>query len=1064
MDDSQSEFSLSLSEQHHTATATSNMNNNTQENNNDNNLDSSSNSNYEDIKGKWYEPTLNLNPPPTVGFVMGLEKNGNPLSLPRKYDETDKIIDMFVDCLHVSENDNSVPRNQDKKQPSFSQMYFLGQNNYRRQHAFSQNNNNNDHGNVQDTQTQASIDFTTPPPQKKKKTNSSKKQAVLSQNKDGTIKATTPATTQESWAKYEKAHKFYSNNNDLPMTDALQESSKKKKDKKKKKKSKSKKSKKVTNNNESSILSPLTQTPKSTPINTQKSKATHPTVSRKSPSASVVPPKKVQVTRESFEGIQDIGLSHISSTVELGIFMNECNKAEYIAFTMIYFDEYLSTPFVPQTKKYCSKRTGPCVHWNCICDNQVRGMQARQPVFGAMFVTRVRNDNVSNAASKQTPTQTPTQTQISETSIETLNTRPNCFLLPLGRVNDKNNEPEPIPPGFGRFSQWPLIPFDSDLPLKTRWETLRNILGEFHIKCVTYNAVVSLLPYHFHLQYDVRSPQLIIPEIWDTRVMQWMLRSNSTDEELEFQHSLGLGEYSHLRMVNEDNCEGLNSLLKSLKKTKQNLELLYQIFPVMSSKFKQQELDDSFFLTEAPLQSLLAAMEQYGVPYSPSIEDERKLETSVTELTRKMRRCTKNASFNPSSSQQVSHYLFDKLKMPPPSDVTKGKSGFISVNSDVLKNLKESLKRKESSQESNYDEYIDILDTILELREVTKLLNTFVKPFPMHARAPFQPRSKRSKKNQHSSVARIHPMWQQTAVKTGRLSCRKPNMQQVSGSTDIINFRSYFRPSSPKSMCFMACDYSQNEVRILAHMSNDTNLISMFNDENDEVDIYKEMAAGIHGKPASEITKRERAISKQVTLAIMYGMGHSQVAKNLNVDINSAKKFINSFYGRFPGVKKWMDEVKQFARTNGYVNTILKRRRYLDHITNHNDSAKKAEAERQAVNTVIQGSAADLIKVAMIKMAARIQDWNKEYGGAISDQNSEIRPPPRILLQIHDELLFEVYDHPDEINRLKETINRCCTTECRKDLSLNVPLTLTCKIGSDWGNMKDMDKQEISNS
>ena len=190
-------------------------------------------------------------------------------------------------------------------------------------------------------------------------------------------------------------------------------------------------------------------------------------------------------------------------------------------------------------------------------------------------------------------------------------------------------------------------------------------------------------------------------------------------------------------------------------------------------------------------------------------------------------------------------------------------------------------------------------------------------------------------------------------------------MQQV--PSDIVSnivCRSAFVPTS-SDMCFFACDYSQNEVRILSHMSGDKELIAMFHE--DEVDIYKQMSSALTGKKIDDVTTEERSISKQVTLAILYGMGVAQVAKKLNVDKQKAYYFFNSFFRRFRGVKKWIEETKIFARSNGYVCTISGRRRYLTDICS-TDDAKKSQAERQAVNSIIQGSAADLIKMAMIKV------------------------------------------------------------------------------------------------
>jgi DNA polymerase-1 len=172
----------------------------------------------------------------------------------------------------------------------------------------------------------------------------------------------------------------------------------------------------------------------------------------------------------------------------------------------------------------------------------------------------------------------------------------------------------------------------------------------------------------------------------------------------------------------------------------------------------------------------------------------------------------------------------------------------------------------------------------------------------------------------------------QTAVRTGRLSCRKPNMQQIpTGSVLGISPRNAFIAST-KETCLFACDYSQNEVRILAHMSGDKSLISLFVQPG-TTDIYKQMSSVITGKDVKSISGKERSIAKQVTLAIIYGMGINNVAKKLSITKSTAQNFFQSFYGRFRGVKAWMDSVKDFARNQKYVTTIIGRRRYEFHNT-----------------------------------------------------------------------------------------------------------------------------------
>jgi len=237
------------------------------------------------------------------------------------------------------------------------------------------------------------------------------------------------------------------------------------------------------------------------------------------------------------------------------------------------------------------------------------------------------------------------------------------------------------------------------------------------------------------------------------------------------------------------------------------------------------------------------------------------------------------------------------------------------------------------------------------------------------------------------------------------------------------------------------CDYSQNEVRILAHMSNDRSLLEAFQHEHKASDIYKQMSSFITGKAVEEVSSQERASTKQVVLAILYGMGVNQVASKLHLDKISAQRTITEFYQRFCGVQQWMEQLKESARKNGYVTTVAGRRRYVD--INSSDNDTRAQAERQAINTVIQGSAADLIKLAMLKVASRLMEWKKEGG---------THDPPKLILQIHDELVFEVAAKEDEIKLLKDIVIRCCTVECQNELQLKVPLKMDFKIGKSWGS------------
>jgi len=208
------------------------------------------------------------------------------------------------------------------------------------------------------------------------------------------------------------------------------------------------------------------------------------------------------------------------------------------------------------------------------------------------------------------------------------------------------------------------------------------------------------------------------------------------------------------------------------------------------------------------------------------------------------------------------------------------------------------------------------------------------------------------------------------------------------------------------------------------------------------------MASLIRNKPVTAVTDTDRAQVKQVTLAILYGMSTAQVATTLSISKNKAQQIKIDFFRRFPRIKQWMVETKEFARSRSYVNTISGRKRYLDDI-NSNDHAKKSQAERQAINTVIQGSAADLMKTAMITIAQNLMRWPDDA------ESNGTRARPRMLLQIHDEVILEARENQHDIKRLWDVVQRSCCRDCENKFGLQVPLLLKCSFGRNWGTMTD---------
>ena len=647
--------------------------------------------------------------------------------------------------------------------------------------------------------------------------------------------------------------------------------------------------------------------------------------------------------RARFDGIEECGLLNAGQSQDsLAMFLSIVKTApsSAVAWTMIFLDRTCSSPFLPMARRYCTDKGPRCTNWNCTCDGQVRAMMASAPLLGAMFVVKIPDEDDDGVAAAEAQTGTSQQNDPNQNATST-----SCFILPLGPAKDGDGQPVAADPGYERMSDWPAV-FDCETSIPDRWKALRSILLDKQLACVTYNAAVGLLPYHYHRENDGVAlgsegqigggqTDLIFPRLWDLVVTSWILNPDRSDAELEFANIYN--GFSHLRNNGSASANHIptnaSEQLLGLLKAQDFLEFLLVIYPVIDRQLDQRGLRAAYDDIEGPTTSILSAMETCGIGFvtEPLIALQQKLETRIGELAAEAKNLARDNTFLLSSPQQVAKFLYDIMQITPPElqGVSKGKTKSRSTSEESLKMIQSDAKRKGQQPHR-------IVEIILEFRSLNKTLTTYARPLPLLARdmsatttTRKKKRSKRSKKqstDSSQSIQRIHPNWMQTAVRTGRLSCRKPNIQQVPTTPSFgTNIRDSFRASSSK-MCLFACDYSQNEIRILAHMSNDQALIGMFR-SREEIDIYRQMSAAIRGIKVENVTDDDRKISKQVTLAILYGMGVPQVASSLSVSPQTARQHLDGFYRRFHGVKRWMDATKEGARRNSYVTTITGRRR-----------------------------------------------------------------------------------------------------------------------------------------
>jgi DNA polymerase-1 len=422
---------------------------------------------------------------------------------------------------------------------------------------------------------------------------------------------------------------------------------------------------------------------------------------------------------------------------------------------------------------------------------------------------------------------------------------------------------------------------------------------------------------------------------------------------------------------------------------------VYQLYGVLYGKLKEINVSTVMFDLEMPLAEILANMEKQGVQI-----DIHCLEELGIELRKSMDRLTEEiyelsgTRFNINSPKQLGCILFDQLGLPV---IKKTKTGY-STDADVLEKL--------SSQH-------EIAEKILHFRQVGKLLSTYVEGL----------------KKELGDDGKIHTQFNQTITATGRLSSTEPNLQNIPIRLEEgRRIRQAFIPAK-EGWFMLSADYSQIELRVLAHLSGDKNLQRAFKEEKD---IHTQTAMDVFGVKEEEVTLLMRRQAKAVNFGIVYGISDFGLSQNLNIPRKEAKEFIARYFKTYPDVKKYMDYVKEMAKKQGYVTTLLQRRRYLPDIHSGNFNLRSM-AERMAMNTPIQGTAADIIKYAMIHVDRKIKQ---------ETLNS------RMLLQVHDELIFEVPE--EELDQMKDVIKN----EMENALSLSVPLKVEISVGKNWYEAK----------
>ena len=425
----------------------------------------------------------------------------------------------------------------------------------------------------------------------------------------------------------------------------------------------------------------------------------------------------------------------------------------------------------------------------------------------------------------------------------------------------------------------------------------------------------------------------------------------------------------------------------------EDADITLKLKNVLEPKLKEAGVDHLFYEIEMPLVPVLAEMEMNGVCIdTESLNETSRIFTNrMQELENRIYELA-GEPFNIASPKQVGEILFDKLKIVEKAKKTK--TGQYVTSEEVLQQLKNKH---------------EIIADILEHRGLKKLIGTYIDALP---------------KLINPQTGHIHTSFNQTITATGRLSSSDPNLQNIPiRGEDGKEIRKAFIPEP--GCLFFSADYSQIELRVMAHLSNDEHMLTVFREGKD---LHAATAATIYKKDISEVTRDERTKSKRANFGIIYGITVFGLAERLDISRDESKQLIDGFFKTFPQVHDYMETSKQMAREKGYAETIFHRRRYLPDINSHNATVRNF-AERNAINAPIQGSAADIIKVAMIRIYNRF----KKEG---------IRS--KMILQVHDELNFSVY--PEE----KERVETIVLEEMQHAYTLNVPLVADCGFGTNW--------------
>ncbi len=526
------------------------------------------------------------------------------------------------------------------------------------------------------------------------------------------------------------------------------------------------------------------------------------------------------------------------------------------------------------------------------------------------------------------------------------------------------------------------------------------------LKEIFENEKIEKYGYNLAEDYIILKQQGITMKniVYDVKVAAYILNPTSkyTLEVIARDYlEIDNNEYLQSQGIKEENEQ--TSLFDEPKKEENNQKIInclyaeeiYKLSEVTIKKLEEIDAIELFNNIDMPTVEVLAEMQWNGMYLDlTELEDYgQELKDRLEILTQEIYEMC-GEEFNINSTKQLGEILFEKLRLPV---VKKTKSGY-STDVDVLEKLKEEHP---------------VIEKLLEYRQLMKLNSTYVEGMKPY----INPKTKR-----------IHSFFHQTITATGRISSTEPNLQNIPTRFELgKQLRKVFKPA--EGSIYIDADYSQIELRVLAHISNDEHMVQAFNNGED---IHKQAASKVFNTPIDEVTKEQRSNAKAVNFGIVYGISDFGLGEQLGISRKKAKQYIDQYLEQYSGIKNFMTEIVEHAKETGYVETLFKRRRYIPELKSSNYMVRQF-GQRAAMNTPIQGTAADIMKIAMINVLKELKNRNMKS---------------KIVLQVHDEMMIEAV--LEEVEEVKEILKNCMETA----ITLNVPLIAEVSEATNWYDCK----------